>query len=85
MINGLESTDKRFTANSFCEYFTNIARHLKTKSFLLHHSIRGKPAGENLPNQVTESQFTFRTVKESEIFQELKNLRRHYLRMLLMF
>jgi len=31
---------------------------------------------ENNPNQVTESQFTFKVVKESEILKELKNLRR---------
>lgn len=75
MINGSESTDKSFIANSFCEYFTTIARNLKSKSILLRDFVWSKPAGD-LPDQVTESQFTFRAVKESEIFKKLKNLKR---------
>ena len=60
-----KSTDKSFIANSFCEYFSTIARNLKSK-----------PAEENLPYQVTESQFTSKAVKESEILKKLKHLKR---------
>ena len=35
-----------------------------------------KPVEEHLPNQVTENQFTFNAVKESEILKELRNLKR---------
>ena len=31
---------------------------------------------ENNPNQVTESQFNFKVVKESEVLKEPKNLKR---------
>ena len=53
-----------------------IARNLKSKSILLRDFVWRNPAEENLPNQVTESQFTFKAVKESEILKELKNLKR---------
>lgn len=74
MINGSKLTDKRFVANSFCEYLITIARNLKSKSIVLHDFVWSKPAKENLPSQVTESQFTFKAVKESDILIELKNL-----------
>lgn len=63
VINGSKSTDKSFIANSFCEYFSTVARNLKRKSILLRDFTWSKPE-ENLPNQVTESQFTFETAKE---------------------
>ena len=67
MINGSKSADKSFIAMSFCEYFSTTARNLKSKSIVLRDFVWSKPAEENLPNQVTESQFTFKVVKESEI------------------
>ena len=67
MINGSKSADKSFIAMSFCEYFSTTARNLKSKSIALRHFVWSKPAEENLPNQVTESQFTFKVAKESEI------------------
>ena len=76
VINGSKSTDKSFIANSFCEYFSTVARNLKSKSILLRDFVWSKPAEENLPNQVAESQFTFKAVKELEILKELKNLKR---------
>ena len=76
MINGSKSTDKSFIANSFCEYFSTIARNLKSKSIFLRDFVWSNPAEEYLPNQVTESQFTLKAVKESEILKELKNLKR---------
>ena len=76
VINRSKSTDKSFIANSFCEYFSTVARNLKSKSILLRDFAWSKPAEENLPNQVTESQFSFKAVKELEIFKELKNLKR---------
>ena len=60
-----KSTGKSFIANSFCEYFSTIARNLKSK-----------PAEENLPYHVTQSQFTSKAVKESEILKKLKHLKR---------
>ena len=60
-----KSTGKSFIANSFCEYFSTIARNLKSK-----------PAEENLLYQVTQSQFTSKAVKESEILKKLKHLKR---------
>ena len=77
VINGSKSTDKSFIANSFCEYmyFSTVAKNLKGKSILPRDFVWSKPAEENLPNQVTESQFTFKPVKESEILKELKNLK----------
>ena len=77
MINGSKSTDKTLIANSFCEYFSTIARNLKRKSILLRDFfVWSKPVEEHLPNQVTEKQFTFNAVKESEILKELRNLKR---------
>ena len=76
MINGSKSTDKTFIANSFCEYFSFIAECLKRKSILLRDFVWSKSAEENLPKQFTESQFTFKVVKESDILKELKNLKR---------
>ena len=75
MINGSKLTDKSFVANSFCEYLITIARNLKSKSIILRDFVWSKPAKENLPSQVTESQFTFKAVKESDILIELKNLK----------
>ena len=75
MINGSKLTDKSFTANSFCEYLITITRNLKSKSIALRDFVWSKPAKENLPSQVTESQFTFKDVKESDILIELKNLK----------
>ena len=77
MINGSKSTDKSFIGNSFCNYFSTVARNLKSKSILLCDFVWRKPAEEFLPNQVTESQFTFKAVKELEILKELKNLKRN--------
>ena len=76
VINGSKSTDKSFIANSYCEYFSTIARNLKSKSIFLRDFVWSNPAEEYLPNQVTESQFTLKAVKESEILKELKNLKR---------
>ena len=59
VINGLKLTDKSLIANSFCEYFSTIARNLKSKSILLRDFVWSNPAEENLPIQVTESQFSF--------------------------
>ena len=75
MINGSKLTDKSFVANSFCEYLITIAINLKSKSIVLHDFVWSKPAKENLPSQVTESQFTFKAVKESDLLIELKNLK----------
>ena len=75
MINGSKLTDKSFTANSFCEYLITITRNLKSKSIALRDFVWSRPAKENLPSQVTESQFTFKDVKESDILIELKNLK----------
>ena len=60
VINGSKSTDKSFIANTFCNYFSTVARNLKSKSILLRDFVWRKPAEEFLPNQVTESQFTFK-------------------------
>ena len=54
-------------ANISC---STVARNLKSKSILLRDFVWSKPDEENLPKQVTESQFTFKAVKE------LKNLKR---------
>ena len=70
-----KSTDKTLIANSFCEYFSTIARNLKRKSILLRDFVWSKPVEEHLLNQVTENQFTFNAVKESEILKELRNLK----------
>ena len=75
MINGSKLTDKGFIANSFCEYLITITRNLKSKSIALRDFVWSKPAKENLPSQVTESQFTFKDMKESDILIELKNLK----------
>ena len=64
VINGSKSTDKSFIANSFCEYFSTVARNLKSKSILLRDFVWSKPSEDNLPNQVAESQFTFKAVKQ---------------------
>ena len=69
MINGLKLTDKSLIANSFCEYFSTIARNLKSKSILLRDFVWSNPAEENLSIQVTESQFSFKAVKESEVLK----------------
>jgi len=71
VINGSKSTDKSFITHSFC-----VARNLKSKLILLRDFVWRNPAAENLPNRVTESQFTFKAVKELEILKELKNLKR---------
>ena len=76
VINGLKLIDKSLIANSFGEYFSTIARNLKSKSILLRDFVWSSPAEENLPIQVTESQFSFKAVKESEVLKELKNLKR---------
>ena len=75
VINGSKSTDKSFIANSFSEYLITIARNLKSKSIVLRDFVWSKPAEENLPSKVTESQFTFKAVKESDILIALKNLK----------
>ena len=68
MINGSKSTDKSFIANNFCEYLSTIARNLKSKSIVFRDSVVwSKPAKENLPNHITESQFTLKAVKELRI------------------
>ena len=72
MINGSKSTDKSFIANGFCEYFSTFARNLKSRSILLREFTWSKPSEGNLPNQVTESQCTFQTAKESYILKELR-------------
>ena len=77
MLNGLKSTDKSFIANSFCEYFTNVARNLKSKSFLLRYFVWSRPTSENRCDQPTGIRFSFGVVKESEIFKELKKLKRN--------
>ena len=43
---------------------------------MLRDFVWSKPAEAILQNQVPESQFTFKPVKELEIFKELKNLKR---------
>ena len=68
VINGSKSTDKSFITNSFCKYFSTVARNLYLEQTC--------SAEENLPDQVTESQFTFETAKESDILKELRNLKR---------
>ena len=59
VLNGFKSTDKSFIANSFCEYFTNVARNLKSKSFLLHDFVWSRPTSENRCDQPTGSRFSF--------------------------
>ena len=76
MTKGSKSTNKSFIANSFCEYFSSIARYLERKFILLCDFVWCKPVEENLPNQFPESQITFKAVKESEIFKKLKDLKR---------
>ena len=49
---------------------------MKSKSILLRDFVWSKPAEEHLPNQVTESQFTFKAAKVLEILKELKNVKR---------
>ena len=66
VINGSKSTDKTLIANSFCEYFSTIARNLKRKSILLRDFVWNKPAEEHLPNQVTENQFTLTQLKNQK-------------------
>ena len=65
VINGSKSTDKSFIANSFCEYFSTVARNLKSKSIFVTLS------GANL---LKRSQFTFKAVKELKILKQLKIL-----------
>lgn len=65
-MKGSNSTDKSFLANSFGEYFRTVARNMKSKSILLRDFTWSKPE-KNFANQVTESQFTFETAKESDI------------------
>ena len=43
---------------------------------MLRDFVWSKPVEKHLPNQVTENQFTFNAVKESEILKELRNLKR---------
>ena len=73
-MNGTKTTDKKFIAESFCDYFTNVAINLKKKSFLLHDLVWSNPSEIRLP-QVKEK-LLFRAVKEEEILTELKNLKR---------
>ena len=74
-INGTETTDKSFIAKSFCSYFSNVATMLKRKSFFLRDFIWSRPNGAHYLEQVSE-RFSFRAVNETEIFKELKFLRR---------
>ena len=73
-IKGTKTTDNKSIAESFCDYFTNVAIKLKKKSFLLRDLVWSNPNGMTLP-QVKEK-FLFRIVKEEEILTELKNLKR---------
>ena len=70
---GQKSTDKSFITHSFCEYFSTVARNLKSKLILPRDFVWRNPAAENLPNRVTKSQFTYKAVKELEILKELEN------------
>lgn len=73
-MNGTKTTDKKFIAESFCDYFTNVAIKLKNKSFLLRDLVWSNPSEIRLP-QVKEK-FLFTTVKDEEILTELRNLKR---------
>ena len=73
-MNGTKTTDKKFIAESFCDYFTNVAINLKKKSFLLRDVVWKNPSEIRLP-QVKEK-LLFRAEKEEEILTELKNLKR---------
>ena len=73
-INGTKTTDNKFIAESFCDYFTDVAIKLKKKSFLLRNLVWSIPSGMKLP-QIKE-EFLFRAVKVEEILTELKNLKR---------
>ena len=64
-INGTKTTDKKSIAESFCDYFTNVAIKLKKKSFLLRDLVWSNPNGMTLPQ-----------VKEKFLFRSVKNLKR---------
>ena len=48
-VNGTKTTDKKSIAESFCDYFTNVAIKLKKKSFLLRDLVWSNLNGMTLP------------------------------------
>ena len=55
--------------------FADVIFRSYNRKYVCCSQARSKPDEENLRKQVTESQFTFKAVKELEILKELKNLK----------
>ena len=74
-IGGTHPTDSITVANKFCEYFSSVAKQLKSKNHAIKYELLGKPvyAGVVRNNGVT---FKFKHVNEKEVYVELKNLKR---------
>lgn len=75
LVNGTKTTDKKLIANTFCNYFSNVARLLKSSSFLLCDFIWSRPTQQNYLQPV-KTNFLFKEVHESQIYKELRNLKR---------
>ena len=74
-IEGKQTTDNIAIANTFCQYFSCVARKLKCSSNVIKDYVWGKPAViENFVNGGVN--FNFKHVNEKEIYNELKNLKR---------
>ena len=70
-MNGTKTTDKKFIAERFCDYFTNVAIKLKEKSFLLRNLVWSNPSEIRFPQ--VKVKFLFRAVNEEEIHRAEKS------------
>ena len=75
LVNGTKTTHKKLIANTFCDYFTNVAGLLKSSSFLLRDFTWSRPTQQNYLQPV-KTNFLFKEVHKLQIYKELRNLKR---------
>ena len=75
LVNGTKTTHKKLIANTFCDYFTNVAGLLKSSSFLLRDFTWSRPTQQNYL-QPMKTNFLFKEVHKLQIYKELRNLKR---------
>ena len=73
-INGTKTTNKQEIAESFCNFFANVAKILKSKSILLRDFVWMRPTWENTMSQ--KDRFVVKEVSQAAVHKELTKLKR---------
>ena len=73
-INGTKTTNKQEIAESFCNFFANVAKILKSKSILLRDFVWMRRTWENTMSQ--KDRFVVKEVSQAAVHKELTKLKR---------